>query len=85
MGKLSDGREFAIDLNKVTMREFRTLFDTGMSEIDSDRILAKCAGLTVDELLDLPYPDYRRVFAEFLAKARNPLDDPNLGGGSISP
>jgi hypothetical protein len=82
---LSDGRQITIDLNHVTIRQFRSLFDTGSTDESSDRIIAKCAGLEYDDLLNLPYPDYRRVFAEFLERARNPLADPNLQSGSTSP
>lgn len=82
---LTSGREVNIDLSLITMREFRSLFEVDSTTEDSDRLLARCAGLTLDELIDLPYPDYRRVFAEFLERARNPLSDPNSPGGSTKP
>ena len=62
-----------IDLNRISIREYRRLFDSGQSEDEENETIARAAGLTVDELLDLPQPEYRKLVAEFFRKAREPL------------
>ncbi len=66
-----------IDLNRITIREYRALFDKEQSQADEDAVIAKACGLTVDELLGLSQPEYRRLIKAFFEKAREPLDDPN--------
>lgn len=66
-----------IDLNVVTIREYRALFDKAQPQDEEDAIIAKACGITVDELLDLSQPDYRRLVKRFFDAAREPLADPN--------
>ena len=73
---LSGGKTVTLDMAKITIREYRELLAT-KDQAEEDGILAKVAGLTVDELLDLPQPDYRRVVDTFFKTAREPLADPN--------
>lgn len=73
-----------IDLSRITIREYRSLFDKDQKQEDEDAVLAKACGLTVDELLGLSQPEYRRLVQEFFAKAREPLSDPNSPSGSTS-
>ena len=51
---LSDGREIEFDLSKMTIREYRALFDAGQPEEDEYKTLAKVSGLSEDEIGDLP-------------------------------
>lgn len=81
---LTDGREITIDLSVVTIREYRALFDKKQKQEDEDATLAKAVGLTVDELLDISQPDYRRLAEAFFKAAREPLSDPNSASESIS-
>jgi hypothetical protein len=81
----SGGREVTVNLDAITVREYRALFDRDQEQSDEDIVIAKAAGLTVEELLDLSQPDYRRVIAAFFKKAREPLNDPNFPGASTSP
>ena len=81
---LADGREITIDLSVITIREYRALFDKKQKQEDEDATLAKVVGLTVDELLDLSQPDYRRVTEAFFKAAREPLSDPNSVSESTS-
>lgn len=74
--RLIDGGEVTVNIALVSTREYRALFDKSQEQADEDRTIAKAAGLTVDQLIDLPQPDYRRVTAAFLELARSPLDDP---------
>lgn len=74
---LADGRPVTLDLGKISIREYRALFDKTQTRDDEDATMAKVAGMTVDELLDLPQPDYRRLTTAFMKKAAAPLADPN--------
>lgn len=74
---LHDGREVIIDLYQITIAEYRSLFDPKQPDIEGDAILAKCCGMTVEEVANLPQPDYRALSKIFFQKAREPLADPN--------
>jgi hypothetical protein len=66
-----------VDMSRITVREYRALFDKNQPQAEEDSTIAKACGLTVDELLDLSQPDYRRLAKRFFDAAREPLDDPN--------
>jgi hypothetical protein len=74
---LPDGREITIDLSAITVREYRELFNTKQTAEEEDATMSKVSGLSVDELLDLPQPEYRRMWQVFFQGAREPLSDPN--------
>ena len=71
---LSDGREVFIDLTKVTIAEWRTMFDKDSTTEEGDAILAKCAGLK--DVGKLNVMDYKRVAAAMFKRFREPLADP---------
>ena len=76
--KLSNGREITVDIGRISVREYRALFNPEQKQDDEDSTPAKVAGLAVDELLDLSQPDYRRIITAMLADAKQPLDaDPS--------
>lgn len=81
---LHDGRELTIDLYAISIREYRSLFDRAQPQENEDALIAKCVGLTLEQYLDLPQPDYRRVGEAFLRRAREPLADPNSASASSS-
>lgn len=74
---LAGGRVITVDLNRVSIREYRALFVKDQPQAEEDATLAKAAGLTVDELLELGQSDYRKLAALFFKLAREPLADPN--------
>ena len=65
------------DLNKITVKEFRSLFNADQTPEEGDAILAKCCGMTVEEISALPYQEYRKLVKAFYDAAREPLSDPN--------
>ena len=81
---LSDGRELAVDLTKISIAQYRHLFKNETTPEEEDALLAPCFGLTVEEFEALPYPDYKRATAAFFEQARNPLADPNSVSASTS-
>ena len=74
---LHDGREIAFDLYQISQREYRSLFDPKQPDSEADAVLAKTCSLSADEIADLPQPDFRRLMAAFITKARKPVDDAN--------
>jgi hypothetical protein len=70
-------REIVIDLEKITIKEFRSLFDENQSDEIGDQILSRVCGLTVDEIAGLSFTEYKRLTKAFFRKAREPLADPN--------
>jgi len=72
----TNGREFTFDMNAITIKEYRELFDS--NDLDNDDLIyAKAAGIDVSELQILGVEDYRRLVKAFFDKARGPLDNPN--------
>jgi hypothetical protein len=74
---LSDGREIDFDLTRITVREYRALFDPKQPQADEDAAIVKVCGLTPDEYLELSLLDQKVLFKAFIRKAREPLADPN--------
>lgn len=71
--KLSDGREFDVDLMKMSFREYQSILLPSQDDEDGSEILGRCVGLTGDELDNLPLPDYKRVVQAVVMKARQPV------------
>jgi hypothetical protein len=76
-----------IDLTKVNHREWRALFDQAQSNTDGDAILARACGMTVEEVGDLNFYDFRALFRALVDKASKPLenDEKNSAGASTKP
>ena len=74
---LADGREIDFDLSQMTYGQWLGLFDPKESDERSDKTLARVCGITVKELKAIPFLEYKRVFAAFMKKTREPLSDPN--------
>jgi hypothetical protein len=74
---LSDDKEITFDLSRMSIREYRGMFDPQEDDNKTDETLARVAGLTLDELQSLPYPDYRKLARAFFSRCRQPDADPN--------
>jgi hypothetical protein len=83
--KLSDGREIDIDLNKLTIREWRALLNPEQDQEEEYKLLAKVAGLKPKEVGDLGYLDFRLLGQRVAEMASAPLSDPNSSSVSTSP
>ncbi len=64
------------DLSKITISEYRQLAGSDMFDPASDAILAKAAGVPVEQIAGMSYDDYRRALRDFFQAARSPLADP---------
>jgi len=80
---LHDGRELTIDLYRVTMAEWRSLFDPKQAQAEEDAIVARILGIEADALRSLPFPDFRKAMKAVLDVGSGPLDDPNSQSASI--
>ena len=74
---LSDGRDVTFDLGKLTIREYRALFDVSQPDEDEYKTLAKVTGLSAKEIGDLPFLEWRKLYRAFLEKCSQPVADPN--------
>ncbi len=75
--KLADGREFDIDLNKVSIKEWRELLNPEQSHEDEYALLAKIVDWKVEDIANLGYLDFKRLGNKVAEKASNPVSDPN--------
>lgn len=68
--------KYVIDLDKVTIAEYRKFAQSPMRDGECDGILAAAAGLTVEQVGALTFNDYRRLVRAFFQAAQEPLADP---------
>lgn len=83
--KLVEGKVVIVDLMKISTREFRELTDPKQPERDEASTIAKACGMSIEEILALPFPDYRLVASAFMGLAMNPIENPTSQKGSSSP
>ena len=76
-GAVSDRKEITIDLTKITLREYRALFDKSQKPEEEDAVLCRVFDMTLEEYQTLPYPTWRKLTELFFERARSPLSDPN--------
>ena len=62
------------DLTKITLRQYRSLFDKSQTQEQEDNILALVFGFeSADAMLDgLSQPEYKRLLREMLEQIRDP-------------
>lgn len=77
MADKKNGRDFEIDLSKITIKEYRALRDPDQPEDEGDAILAKAAGMELDEVQELSYLDWRLLVQKFYETAINPSPEKN--------
>ena len=72
-----DGKEINFDFERISIKEYRALFDKGQPQPEEDELMARVCGITVDELMAFSQPDYKKMLKAFLKVATSPLDDPS--------
>ena len=78
------GKEYFIDLNRISIREWRAMFDDKQDQALEDATLAKVCGLNTDEFLDIGREDWRALVAAIFRKAGQPLANPPSASASTS-
>lgn len=73
---LSDGREIYMNLNAVSIKEWRTMKDLEQPEVEGDKILARVCGMTLEEVQSLGAGDWRSAAIRMHERFRNPMADP---------
>ena len=85
---LKDKTKVTIDLYALSIGEVRSILDGKKDKADpyskEDEIIAKAAGLNVEKLQALPFPDYRKVIRAFWDCIRDPLKDDGEEKNSVS-
>ena len=71
---LSDGREVVIDLNKISVKEFRASLEKDQTFEDEYKTIEKVTGLP--NVGEMGYEDYRRLIQAYIDKARSPIVNP---------
>ena len=74
---LTSGKSVTVDLNKVSTREFREMTDPKQPDRDEAITIAKACSMTVEEIVNLPFPDYRLIGNAFMRLATKPLENLN--------
>jgi len=69
--------DITIDMEQLTIAEYRKFAAGSMLESEDDVLLAKAIGKPVEWVKNLSLPDYRRLLRAFFDAARKPLSDPN--------
>jgi hypothetical protein len=73
--KLSNGSEITVDLEKITIRDWRFMWKVDTDEKKSDEILGRCVGMTLDEIEALNFRDFQRVAKAIRKAAGLPIPD----------
>lgn len=83
--QLSDGRTLNLDMHRVTIAEWRSLFDQETTIDQEDAIISRAFGLNgYEEVQALSQPDYRLLAKLFFDAGTEPLADPNSQSASTS-
>ena len=73
---LSDGTQVYIDLNEITIQEWRDIWHPFSSEAAGDASIAKITGMKPESVKKLKALDYKRITDTSAKKFREPLADP---------
>ena len=71
---LSDGTEIHFDFSKITVAEWRSMFDREQPEEEEDKVIAKVAGLEPDKIPQLSFVEWRKLATAFFKASANPVD-----------
>lgn len=73
-----------VDLYALTVADIRSLLDVKKKQHQGDEMLGKAVGMTANELLELPFPDYRKLTRFFWKCVSEPLKDEDDAKNSVS-
>lgn len=73
--QLADGRAITFDFSRLTVRQWRALFDPKQKLDEEDALIAGACGLSVDEYLDIPLPEWRKLVAAFFEAGKRPISE----------
>lgn len=73
---LKSGKEILFDFSKITLKELQSLHNPAFTDSSDNATIAKVSGLSVDDLVSLPFDEFRAIFFALIRKASR-ADDPN--------
>jgi hypothetical protein len=73
---LPDGQEITFDFDRISIDEYRKLFDKDTTDKEGDEILGKVAAIKVDAK-KMGARSFMILKEAFWKRAANPLSDPN--------
>ena len=68
-------RKVVVNLDLITTKDVRNLSDKASKTETGDEILGRATGLTIEEIENLPFRDYRKLIKFFWSCLANPLKD----------
>lgn len=77
-------KKITIDLYKITIKEYESLFDETKTDADKRALMCKTFGMEPADFEALPMPDGVKLQRAFWEAAREPLKDPNSESASTS-
>lgn len=65
------------DLTKISLKEYRSLFDKSQPQEEEDALLARVFGFESGEQMvtELTQPEFKRLLDEMLRMARDPVEN----------
>ena len=76
MVKLSDGRVIEYDLKKITLKEYKALFDSKQPDEEDHKTIAKVTGLKTEEFEDMSLYDSKILWQGFFKATKEPIANP---------
>jgi hypothetical protein len=73
---LHTGQAITFDFYKITIKEWRSMFEKDEPDEKNSEKVARICGLTLKEFDGLAYPDHFLLMQKFWERARDPLTDP---------
>ena len=67
--------EFVFDFDKITITEYRRLFEKETPQSEEDETVAKTLGISGDELRKFSQAKYRRLVKAFFKAATAPVEE----------
>ena len=69
---LSDGRKVELDLNAISISEYREMLKKDQSDEEEYALLGKITG--IENIGKLGFQDYRKILAAFFDKLKDPVN-----------
>jgi hypothetical protein len=73
--KTKSGIEINFDFDKITVKEYRAIFDPKQSAELDDSVIEKVCGVEPGFIMGLSVNENKRLFKAFLKKARSPISE----------
>ena len=69
------GKKIVLDISKMNIKDYRSAVAADATPEIADVVVAKCLGMTVEDLVALPYEDYHEIGQAWRLAVSRPLRD----------